>query len=124
MPFGITVGALTVLFIFAMLLLIFQRRLLPGLVMIGSFILLILYITGLVESAIQLFGPQGDINSQCQQQTSFRGTGMPVATLAYLEQHGICQSWLALFAFYIIGAVFLVWMIILGSTVARGGIGD
>ena len=54
MPFGIAVGSLTIVFILIMLALIFQRRLLPGVVMLGSFILLVLYITGAVETAIQL----------------------------------------------------------------------
>lgn len=126
MPYGISVGALTVLFIIAMLLLIYQRRLLPGLVMIGCFVLTVLYITGIVETAIQLFGPAGDLNTRCQQLRPYHGTGYGVTiwTLQYLQQRSTCQSWLAVFSFWIIGAVFLVWMIILGSMVARGGIGD
>ena len=66
MPFGISVGSLTVLFVFLMLVLIWQRRLLPGVVMLGSFILLVLFITGVIETAIQLFGPAGNINGNCQ----------------------------------------------------------
>ena len=127
MPYGITVGALTVLFILIMLGLIYQRRLLPGLVMIGCFILLVLFITGVIETAIQLFGPQGDIASHCQ--TIVEGTkdqyqGPSFYTLAWLQQNSTCQSWYAVFAFWIIGAVFLVWMIVLGSMVARGGLGE
>ena len=124
MPYGITVGSLTIVFITIMLLLVYQRRLLPGLVMIGSFILLVLYITGLVETAIQLFGPVGDINSRCQFIQNNPYTGVSIQTLAWLQQNAVCQSWLAVFAFWIIGAVFLVWMIVLGSMVARGGLGD
>jgi hypothetical protein len=104
MPFGISVGSLTVLFVFLMLVLIWQRRLLPGVVMLGSFILLVLFITGVIETAIQLFGPAGNIN-----------------TLAWLQQQSICQQWQAVFAFWIIGAVFLVWMLVLAGMVARGG---
>ena len=127
MPYGITVGALTVIFIFVMLGLIYQRRLLPGVVMIGSFVLLVLYITGVIETSIQLFGPVGNINSKCQlyvvgQKSRF--TGPSLGTLAWLQQNATCQSWLAVFAFWIIGAVFLVWMIVLGSMVARGTVGD
>lgn len=125
MPFGITVGSLTVIFIIIMLVLIAQRRLLPGVVILGSFILLVLYITGLIETAIQLFGPEGDINGNCQTYVSSQeSTGLSINTLAWLQQQSICQSWMAVFAFWIIGAVFLVWMIILGSMVARGGRGD
>jgi magnesium-transporting ATPase (P-type) len=129
MPYGITVGSLTVVFIFIMLGLIYQRRLLPGVVMIGSFILLVLYITGIVETAIQLFGPAGNINGNCQffvysQRHNPQYQGQSIATLAWLQQNATCQSWLAVFSFWIIGAVFLTWMIVLGSMVARGTIGE
>lgn len=125
MPFGITVGALTIVFIWIMIVLVVQRRLLPGVVIIGSFILLVLYITGLIETAIQLFGPAGDINGRCQQFVFMQpSTDLSINTLAWLEQNSICRSWDAVFAFWIIGAVFLTWMIVLGSTVARGGYGD
>ena len=120
-PYGITIGALTIIFVITMLLLIYQRRLLPGLVMIGCFILTVLYITGLIETAIQLFGPAGDINSNCQMIT--KSSGPSFNTLAYLQQRSTCQSWLAVFAFWIVGAVFLTWMIVLASMVARGGLG-
>nr|OQO19057.1 hypothetical protein B0A51_12533 [Rachicladosporium sp. CCFEE 5018] len=125
-PFGIAVGGLTVIFILVMLALISQRRLLPGVVILGSFILLVLYVTGLIETAIQLFGPQGNVNGNCTRYilTSNHPTGLSINTLAWLEQQTICQAWQAAFAFWIIGAVFLVWMIILGSIVARGGTGD
>ena len=127
MPFGITVGALTVIFIIIMLILISQRRLLPGVVILGSFILLVLYITGLIETAIQLFGPTGNISGNCQNYITSQAAennSLSINTLAWLEQNSICQSWYAVFAFWIIGAVFLVWMIILASMVARGGYGD
>lgn len=125
MPFGITVGSLTVLFVWLKLVLIYQRRLLPSIVMIGSFILLVLYITGIVETAIQLFGPVGNINGNCQTYIYNQpANGLSLNTLAWLEQDSICASWDAVFAFWLIGAVFLTWMIILGSMVARGGYGD
>ena len=122
MPFGITVGALTVVFIIIMLILINQRRLLPGVVLIGSFILLVLYITGLIETAIQLFGPRGNINGNCNTYvTKNPQNDLSINTLAWLEQNSICQSWDAVFSFWIVGAVFLVWMLVLGSQVAQGG---
>jgi hypothetical protein len=125
MPFGIAVGALTILFILGMLGLIVQRRLLPGVLMIGSFILLVLYLTGLIETAIQLFGPAGDINSKCQTYVfSMPSTGLSIDTLGWLEQNSICQSWSAIFAFWIIGAVFLTYMIVLAAKVAQGTFGD
>ncbi|KAK4549267.1 hypothetical protein LTR36_007726 [Oleoguttula mirabilis] len=122
MPFGITVGGLTVIFIIIMLILISQRRLLPGVVIIGSFILLVLYITGVIETAIQLFGPEANISGNCQTYvTNMQTNDLSINALAWLEQNSICQSWDAVFAFWIVGAVFLVWMLVLGSQVARNG---
>lgn len=90
--------------------------------MLGSFILLVLYITGVIETAIQLFGPEGNINGNCQ--TYVFGNpqnSLDINTLAWLQQRSICQSWQAVFAFWIVGAVFLVWMLVLAGMVARGG---
>lgn len=125
MPFGITVGSLLVLFIILMITLIVQRRLLPGVLILGAFILLVLFITGLIETAIQLFGPAGDINSKCQTFVYNQpSNSLSVDTLAWLQQNSICQSWSAVFAFWIVGTVFLVWLIVLASMVAQGGYGD
>jgi hypothetical protein len=122
MPFGISVGSLTVLFVFLMLVLIWQRRLLPGVVMLSSFILLVLFITGVIETAIQLFGPAGNINGNCQTYVfGNKQNQLDINTLAWLQQQSICQQWQAVFAFWIIGAVFLVWMLVLAGMVARGG---
>jgi hypothetical protein len=125
MPFGITVGGLLILFILLMLTLIVQRRLLPGILILGSFILLVLFITGMIETAIQLFGPNGDIASKCETFVfNNPSNDLSIATLAWLQQNSICQSWLAVFAFWIIGSVFLVYLIVLASMVAQSGNGD
>ena len=125
MPYDITVGALTIIFVLIMLGLIAQRRLLPGFLIIGSFVLLVLYITGLIESAIQMFGPVGSINSKCNNYIFNQPTrGLSVDTLAWLQQASICQSWQAAFSFWIIGAVFLTYMIVLAANVAQGGYDD
>jgi len=125
MPYGIAIGSLTILLIIAMLLLIFQSRLIPGIVTIAAFVLLVLYLTGLIETAIQLFGPAGNINANCAQYVYGNASkGVSVNTLAWLQQNSTCQSWLAVFAFWIVGAVFLVWMIVIASMVARGRMGD
>ncbi|KAK4988641.1 hypothetical protein LTR66_007151 [Elasticomyces elasticus] len=105
-----------------MLVLISQRRLLPSVVLLWSFILLVLFITGLIETAIQLFGPQGNVNGNCQNYiTNQPVTGVSVSTLAWLQQNSICQSWQAAFAFWIVGAVFLVWMLVMASRVNSNG---
>ncbi|KAF2175057.1 hypothetical protein K469DRAFT_612030 [Zopfia rhizophila CBS 207.26] len=116
-PYGVAVGVLTVLFIIIELILIAQRRLLPGIMMLLSFILIVLYITGIIATAIQLFGGP-NINNQCNRfVTNRREYGPSEKTLAWLQQQNICQCWQAMFAFWIIGSVFLVWMMVMASQV-------
>ena len=122
MPYGVTVGALALVFIIIEIIYIAQRKLLPGTMMLLSFILLVLFITGVLETAIQLFGPEGNINGNCQTYVfGNKQNSLDLNTLAWLQQQSICQQWQAVFAFWIIGAVFLVWMLVLAGMVARGG---
>jgi hypothetical protein len=91
-PYWITVASLTVLFIIVMLWLISQRQLLPGIVIMGSFILFILWVVGLIVISIELWGPTGSVNSNCQLYVSATASrGQSIDTLAYLEQHSICK---------------------------------
>jgi hypothetical protein len=117
MPYGVTVGALAVFFIIIEIVFIAQRRLLPGTMMLLSFILLVLFIAGIIGTAIQLFaGP--NINNQCNTyvfNSAYEGPNRD--TLAWLQQRNICQNWQAEFAFWIIGTVFLVWMMVMASQV-------
>lgn len=90
--YGVTVGSLTIVFVLIQVILVAQRPLLPGVMILLSFILLVLYITGLVETAVQLFGP-GNVSDNCAKyvmNNSF--TGVSVNTLAWLEQVNICKS--------------------------------
>jgi hypothetical protein len=93
-PYGITVGALTIAWILVMLVLIAQRRLLPGVVMLFSFILLVLFIAGIVGTALNLFaGP--NITNQCNtyvNNVSSQAHGASIETLAWLQQNNICKS--------------------------------
>ncbi|KAH7036436.1 hypothetical protein B0J12DRAFT_581615 [Macrophomina phaseolina] len=117
-PFGITVGSLLVLFIIIEIALIANRRLMPGIMMLGSFILIVLFITGIIETGIQLFGSGSDVNGMCQRYVdNNEQIGPSVNTLAWLEQDSICAQWQATFAFWIVGTVFLVWMMIMASRV-------
>ncbi|KAF2660725.1 hypothetical protein K491DRAFT_41591 [Lophiostoma macrostomum CBS 122681] len=117
MPYGVTVGALTIIFVIVEMILIAQRKLLPGIMMLLSFILLVLYITGAVGTGIQLFGGN-NINNQCNAFV-FNAVqrGPNEATLAWLQQRNICQCWQAAFSFWIIGAVFFIWMIVIAAQV-------
>ncbi|KAF2747543.1 hypothetical protein M011DRAFT_47144 [Sporormia fimetaria CBS 119925] len=117
LPYGVTVGALTILFIIVEMILIAQRKLLPGIMMLLSFILLVLFLTGAVGTGIQLFG-KAAINSRCNTYVFNRKEyGPTIQTLAFLQQQNICQCWQAVFAFWIIGAVFFIWMMVIASQV-------
>ncbi|KAF2758289.1 hypothetical protein EJ05DRAFT_538500 [Pseudovirgaria hyperparasitica] len=119
-PYGITVGALTVIFILIELVLIAQRRLLPGIMMLLSFVLLVLFITGIIGTGIQLFGSNSNVNNLCSTYVdNMNVMGVSSNTLAWLEQNSICSSWKAVFSFWIVGTVFLVWMIVMAMQVSR-----
>jgi len=119
-PYWISVGALADIYILLMLYLISQRQLLPGIVILGAFILFVLWVVGLIVTSIELWGPAGSVNSNCQLYVNnAASTGPSVNTLAYLEQHSICQSWTAAWAFELVGCVFLLWMMIMAYQVYR-----
>ncbi|CAN9085228.1 unnamed protein product [Alternaria alternata] len=117
MPYGVTVGTLAIIFIIIEIVFIAQRKLLPATMMLLSFILLVLFIAGIIGTAIQLFaGP--NINNQCNTYVfNNDASGPNVDTLAFLQQRNICQCWQAEFAFWIIGSIFLVWMMVMASQV-------
>lgn len=116
-PYSIATGSLCLLFLLIILALIQQRQLLPGIVVLGSFILFVLFLTGLIETSIQLYGPTGSVNSYCNLYRPSSGVANGQATLAWLETQGICQDWKAVFSFYIIGTVFLLWMMVMAYQV-------
>ncbi|EGO55629.1 hypothetical protein NEUTE1DRAFT_131338 [Neurospora tetrasperma FGSC 2508] len=119
-PYFITVSSLTILFIAFLLALIFQRRLLPSIVMIGGFILFVLWLVGLIVISVQLWGPNGSVNSNCNLfvfGADPQPTGQNLVTLAWLEQRSICQSWYAVFSFALVGTVFLVWIMVIAYQV-------
>ncbi|CAI6338873.1 unnamed protein product [Periconia digitata] len=119
MPYGVSVGVIALIFFAIMMALISQRRLLPGVVMLFSFILLVLFIAGVVGTAMQLFGGN-NVNNQCNRFVgNMKQYGANVNTLAWLQQQNICQCWQAVFAFYIVGSVFLVWMMFIAFNVNR-----
>lgn len=147
--YWISVGALSLLFIIILLWLISQRQLLPGIVIMGSFILFVLWTVGLIVISVQLWGPSGSVNSNCELYVSGQAsTGPSIATLAWLQQRSICmytsshstvfvftcdyrlnqstkanmatgQSWTAAWAFQLVGTVFLLWMMIMAYQVYR-----
>jgi hypothetical protein len=91
MPYGVTVGALAIIFIIIEIVFIAQRKLIPATMMLLSFILLVLFIAGIIGTAIQLFaGP--NVNNLCNQYVFNSDVNGPNAnTLAYLQQRNICE---------------------------------
>ncbi|GJD04167.1 hypothetical protein ColKHC_12992 [Colletotrichum higginsianum] len=115
-PYYITVASLVVLFIGLLLWLVYQRRLLPAIVMIGAFILFILWFVGLVVHPA--LGPDGSVSSNCNLAVFNRNpTGQSLDTLAWLQQRSICQAWQAVFAFALVGALFLLWIMVMAYQV-------
>lgn len=85
-------SALAVTFIFVVLGLIARRLLLPGILILGSFILFVLFLTGLIETSLQLYGVVGNVNSNCQNYVvKNKSTGNNIDTLAWLTQITICE---------------------------------
>jgi hypothetical protein len=114
------VASLTIAFILTLLWLIFQRRQLPSIVIIGGYILCVLWLVGLIVISIQLWGPSGSVSSNCNLfvfGASPQPTGQSLHTLAWLQQRGICQSWQAVFAFGLVGAIFLLWIMVMAYQV-------
>lgn len=94
--------------------------LLPGGILLGSFVLFVLWLTVLIETAIQLYGPQGNVNQNCSLYvTGQQFTGVSVETLAWLTQNNICACWKASFAWSVILVVLYFWMMVLAWQVQQ-----
>ena len=86
-----TVGSLTVFLVIIEVIMIAQNRLLPGVMMLAAFVLFVLFLTGIIETAIQLFG-EGEVSSSCQTYVNNNDVrGLSVDTLAWLQQSSICE---------------------------------
>ncbi|KAB8257793.1 hypothetical protein BDV32DRAFT_126973, partial [Aspergillus pseudonomiae] len=90
-PFMVVSGALGIFFIVLILILAAQRFLLPGIILLGSFILFVLWLTGLIETSLQLYGVVANVNDNCQiYVVDNRAGGNNMQTLAWLTQKTIC----------------------------------
>jgi hypothetical protein len=88
--------------------------LIPGIILLGSFILFVLWLTALIETALQLYSSQGNVNANCATYvTDQQFTGVSVETLAWLTQNNICGCWKAAFAFDVVNTVLFLWMMVL-----------
>lgn len=112
-PYGIAVGAVTEALVWAVLLLSFSRRLYPGVVILKAFILFVLYLTGMIGTAQQLFGP---VIKECQRGSA---NGLNVDALLWLLQRTTCEDWYVVFGFWVVGMVFEVWILIVARKVLQ-----
>lgn len=120
-PYLITIGTLSIIYVGVLLVLIFQRRLLPSIVMIGGFTVFVLWMVGLFVISLELWGPSGNVNANCNLAVfNLNPKGQSENTLAWMEQRTICQAWQAGFAFSLIGAVFLLWIMAMAYQVFAG----
>lgn len=91
-PFMVVSGALGLFFIALILILAMQRFLLPGIIIVGSFVLFVLWLTGLIETALQLYGVVGSVNDKCKNWVEGNGIhGESIEALAWLTQITICM---------------------------------
>jgi hypothetical protein len=117
--FAIVTSSLTILFLLVILILAARRLLIPGVILLGSFVLFVLWLTTLIETAIQLFG-SGNVNNNCNLYVTGQSyRGVTVETLAWLTQSNICACWKASFAWSIVLAVLFFWMMVLAWQVQR-----
>lgn len=113
-PFGIVTSGLTLIFLLIILILAARRLLIPGVILLGSFILFVLWLTTLIETSIQLFGPSGNVNANCNTYvTGQEYRGISVETLAWLTQSNICSCWKAVFSWALIATILFLWMQVL-----------
>ncbi|KAI4206410.1 MAG: hypothetical protein LQ346_001119 [Caloplaca aetnensis] len=118
LPYMITTSALMIIFIIIILGLIAQQQLLPGVVVLGSFILFVLWLAGLIETSIQLYGPSGAVNSYCGSRPNTQVIDSQ-QTAVWLANSSLCADWRAAFAFEIVGTIFLLWMMVMAYQVNR-----
>ncbi|KAF9891086.1 hypothetical protein FE257_005021 [Aspergillus nanangensis] len=119
-PYMVVSGALGVFFIIFILTLASQRFLLPGIIIVGSFILFVLWLTGLIETSLQLYGVVGNVDDNCQiyvYDNKFGGNNLQ--TMAWLTQKSICDCWRTAFAFELVNTVFFLWMMLMSWQVNR-----
>lgn len=89
----LTTSALALFFVVLVLVLAAQGFLLPGIIIVGTFILFALWFTGLIETSLQMFGVVASINDNCQIWIyDNRVGGDNLDTMAWIAQANICMS--------------------------------
>lgn len=109
--FLIAVSSLTLIFVLTVVALYHIHLLLPLPILLVAFVLFVLWLTGLIKSSIELWGPMGSVNDNCVRyvyQAGFWG-GRTIDTLARIQQEGMCNLWKTAFAMQMIACFCLVW---------------
>ncbi|KAI9369361.1 hypothetical protein BJX61DRAFT_151904 [Aspergillus egyptiacus] len=120
LPYMLTITTLTLVFIITVLVLAAQGFLLPGIILIGTFILFVLWLTGLVETSLQMYGVAANINGNCRIWVDGnRVGGDNLDTMAWIAQSSLCNCWRTAFAFELVNTVFFVWMMVMAFKVYR-----
>ncbi|SPN99232.1 related to apsB protein [Cephalotrichum gorgonifer] len=89
-PYFVTVASFSIIYVGTLVFLLSRHRLLPAIVMIGAFLVLVLWFVGLVVVSIQLWGPSGSVNGTCNLRVFNRSPkGDNVETLAWLMEKSI-----------------------------------
>lgn len=113
--FLLSISTLTIIFVFTVVALYYVHLLLPIIVMISSFIMFVLWLTGLIKASIELWGPLGSINDNCTRyvyNNSFWG-GRNIDTLARIQQEGVCNLWKTTFALEMVATFLFLWLILM-----------
>lgn len=88
----LTTSALALFFIIFVLVLAAQGFLLPGIILVGTFILFALWLTGLIETSLQMYGVVANVNGNCQIWVDDnRQGGDNLDTMAWIAQSNICM---------------------------------
>ncbi|KAL3477552.1 hypothetical protein BJX99DRAFT_124924 [Aspergillus californicus] len=120
LPYSLTTSCISLFFIIVVLVLAAQGFLLPGIILVGTFILFVLWLTGLIETSLQMYGVAANINDNCQIWVyDNRVGGDNLNTMAWIAQSNICNCWRTAFAFQLVNTVFFLWMMVMAWKVHR-----
>ncbi|KAI5301160.1 hypothetical protein KEM55_001967 [Ascosphaera atra] len=90
-PFMVATSCITIVFLLVIWYLIVTFKLFADVMILGNVIMFALWLTGLIETGIQLFG-QNSLNQTCIEfvfKAEYKGPSL--RTLAWLEQASICE---------------------------------
>lgn len=91
--FSISAGVIAIVLTLVSMGMVSTNALKPGVMIIFASIIFVLFLTGLVATALQLYGPSGSISADCQSYILAHPVeGPSLTTLAWLHQRSLCKS--------------------------------